>query len=119
MEFALILPVIVLILFATVEFGRAFWTYQQVSAAASEGARRAAVSRNAPNRAATINDAVRNASPNLQASSLSIDATSTWSPGAPVTVNVSYELDSVGIGLLTSLGFDGTLDSSRVARVEQ
>ena len=117
-EFALILPILVIVLFGTIEFGHAFWTYQQVSAAASEGARRAAVSRNSDSRDADIETAVTNASPNLTGA-LTVNSASTWAPGQPVTVTITYQLDSIGMGLLSTLGFDGTLTSQRTARVEQ
>ncbi|MFH1277905.1 MAG: TadE family protein [Candidatus Eisenbacteria bacterium] len=42
-EFALVLPLILLILLGITEFGRAFWTLNVVSQAAREGARLAAV----------------------------------------------------------------------------
>ena len=66
-EFAMILPILCLILFAVVEFGMAFWTFQQVSAAASEGARRAAVSRTYGDRATRAEQAAESASPGLDA----------------------------------------------------
>lgn len=114
-EFALVLPVLCLILFSVLEFGTAFWRYQQLSAAASEGARRAAVTRAAPDRTSQIETAVRNASPSLEADQLSIAVSSSWRPGDPVTVAVSYpeRISVVGISF-----FDANLVSRRTARVE-
>jgi Flp pilus assembly protein TadG len=45
-EFALILPIFLLLIFALVDFGRAFFTWQVVTNAAREGARAAAVQGN-------------------------------------------------------------------------
>ncbi|MCW2961436.1 MAG: TadE-like protein [Thermoleophilia bacterium] len=118
-EFAIVLPLLILILFGTIEFGQLFWTSQQVSAAASEGARRASVSRTSATRTADVATAVRNASPNLDSANMTINTNTTWASGTPVTVSVSYELDSFGAGVLGAMGFDGTLDSRRTARVEQ
>lgn len=114
-EFALILPVLLLILFSVLEFGTAFWRYQQLSAAASEGARRAAVSRSNPSRASLIETAVRNASPGLEEESIGITVTSSWDPGDPVTVRLTHpeEISVLGIDF-----FNGNLVSSRTARVE-
>lgn len=118
-EFALVLPILMLFLFGTIEFGNAFWTYQQVSAAASEGARKAAVSRSSPTRTADIQGAIQAASPSLKPAALTVTSTSTWAPAAPVTVKVAYKMDSIGMGLLQTFGFSGTLTSTRTARVEQ
>lgn len=114
-EFALILPLLALILFATIEFGSAFWTYQQVSAAASEGARRAAVSRGVDDPNATVTTTVQNASPNLDGDAFFVDIDSTWDPGDTVTVSVTYPLPINVVGV--SFG-DGDVTIARSARVE-
>lgn len=115
-EFAMILPILCLILFAVVEFGMAFWTYQQVSAAASEGARRAAVSRTYGNRDVLVRDAARAASPGLTASNLNVATTSTWNPGDPVRVVVTYpeSISIMGVSM-----FNQNLRVERTMRVEQ
>jgi Flp pilus assembly protein TadG len=115
-EFAMILPILCLILFAVVEFGMAFWTYQQVSAAASEGARRAAVSRTAGNHDSLVQTAARNASPGLTASSMQVTTSSSWAPGDPVTVTVEYPEDITILGIQM---FHKNLRVQRTMRVEQ
>jgi Flp pilus assembly protein TadG len=115
-EFAMILPILCLILFAVVEFGMAFWTYQQVSAAASEGARRAAVSGTYGDRDTRVRDAARNASPGLNASSMNVTTVSTWDAGDPVTVTVTYPED---ITILGATLFHRDLRVRRTSRVEQ
>lgn len=118
-EFALVLPVLVLLLFGVIEFGSAFWTKQQVSAAASEGARRAAVSRSSATRSSDVTTAVRDASPSLSTSNLTVTTSSSWTPGVPVTVKVTYQTSPIGMGLLETLGFNGIMTAERTARVEQ
>lgn len=114
-EFALVLPVLVLIVFAALEFGSAFWRYQQLSAAASEGARRAAVSRTAADRDNAIRTAVQNASPALDSTRLGVATSSSWRPGEPVTVTVTYPEN---IRVLGVTFFNSNLTSSRTSRVE-
>ena len=115
-EFAMVLPILVTILFATIQFGMAFWNYQQVSAAASEGARRASISRNDSNREDTVRNAVIAASPKLDAGDLDVSTSSSWTAGQPVTVTVSYPqtISILGVEL-----FDDDLEVSRTSRVEQ
>lgn len=115
-EFAMMLPIICILLFAIIQFGMAFWTYQQVSAAASEGARRGAVSRASTSRTTDIQQAARAASPNLVSSSMNVASSSTWLPGAPLTVTVTYP---VQVRIMAITFFDDRLSVSRTARVEQ
>jgi hypothetical protein len=50
---------------------------------------------------------------------MDVDTTSTWAPGSIVTVDVSYDVAPVGIDLLGTFGFDGTLSVRRTAQVDQ
>ena len=115
-EFALVLPILCLILFAIIKFGMAFWTYQQVSAAASEGARRASISRTYTDRTTRVQTAARSSAPNLTASSMTVTTTSAWTPGSPVTVRVSYPQNITVMGVTF---FNGSLSATRTFRVEQ
>lgn len=115
-ELALVLPILLLVLFAVIQFGLAFWSYQQVSAAASEGARRAAVSRSASDRNGVIARAARDASPNLAPDDMNVSSSSSWTAGSPVTVTVTYP---ARVRILGQTFFDGRLSSTRTARVEQ
>ncbi|MCB0879180.1 MAG: pilus assembly protein [Thermoleophilia bacterium] len=115
-EFAMILPILCVLLFAVIEFGMAFWNYQQVSAAASEGARRASVSRTYGDREQRVVDAVKDNSPQLDAGNLTVTTATTWTPGDPVTVTVKYPQDITVMGVTF---FSSTLDVSRTMRVEQ
>ncbi|MEO6867458.1 MAG: TadE/TadG family type IV pilus assembly protein [Gaiellales bacterium] len=115
-EFALVLVPLCIILFGIVEFGMAFWTYQQVSAAASEGARRASISRTYTDRLVRVDTAAKQSSPNLKPAALHVTTTSTWDAGAPVTVRVAYpeSITVMGIPFFTT-----DLVVSRTMRVEQ
>ncbi|MCB0879178.1 MAG: pilus assembly protein [Thermoleophilia bacterium] len=115
-EFAMILPILVLLLFAVIEFGMAFWQYQQVSAAASEGARRASVSRTYGDRDQRVIDAVKESSPSLDADQLDVAIDSTWNSGDPVTVTVSYPEEITILGVTF---FSDDLTIKRTMRVEQ
>lgn len=118
-EFALVLPILVLILFGVFAFGRAFWTYQQLSAATSEGARRAAVSRTNSDKTTAVTNAVKNAAPSLNANkitvSISPDGSSTWTSGSSVSVTAKYPEQ---IKILGITFFDGNLTTTRTTRVE-
>ena len=115
-EFALVLPVLVMILFAVFEFGTAFWRFQQVSSAASEGARAAAVARTADDPAGVASQAARDAIPALDDGDLQIATTSTWSVGDEVTVTVSYpeQISILGISI-----YDSRLTAERSMRIRQ
>ena len=79
-----------------------------------EDIRRAAVSRTEAGRDALIVDAVENAAPGLTGP-VGVAATSTWDPGDPVTVTVTYPEDITVVGIRF---FQANLVSRRTARVE-
>lgn len=86
-EFSLVLPVLLVMLFAIVDFGRAMYTWSIVSNAAREGGRTAAVQ----GTTAEINTAVNNAATGLNLGSLTKTYTNVQgTKGTTVTVNVSY-----------------------------
>ena len=58
-EFALVAPVLFLVLIAIFQFGQAFTDYIQVTNAARDGARKAIVSRSDPNAVTTVQNAVK------------------------------------------------------------
>lgn len=90
-ETALVLPVIVLLLFAIIEFGQIFNQYIVVTASAREGARAAAVSDDAAAQAAVISAA---ASINNNGMSVSIVYPEGGrQQGGPVTVTVSKPIE--------------------------
>lgn len=118
-EFAVILPVLLLILFAILQFGVVFNNYIQVTAAAREGARKAAVSRSlgtssAENAATT---AAKNAAPGLNQSNITVSFPNspTFSQGSDVSVQVTYPYSISIIGLVVA---SGNLSSTTTMRVE-
>jgi Flp pilus assembly protein TadG len=99
-EFALVLPVIALVVFGCIKLGLAFFSYEQVASAANAGARAAAVNHGTdPTTAARA--AARSLAPtaSLTDSQIAVTYTSTASPAGPawsypgtVTVTVTYPL---------------------------
>ena len=86
-EFALILPILVLLVFGIIEFGRGYHTKSALAHAARESVREAALGIGDP--AATA----RNAAPLLDGASISvaIDPAGTCTDGEPVTVTLTYD----------------------------
>ena len=118
-EFALILPILCFLLFGAIQFGMAFWQYQQVSAAASEGARRAAVSRTYGDRAARAEAAAKAASPGLDSARMTVSTSSTWDAGDPVSVTVEYPVVIDILPLINRPILSDEFRVTRTMRVEQ
>jgi len=115
-EFALVLPVLALILFAVIQFGIVFNNYVTLTDATRAGARKAAVSRQDPNRNANVIAAVRSSATDLDSGKLSVPPpTSSWDPGTDVTVTASYPYS---ISLLGMVVKSGRLTSTTTERVE-
>jgi Flp pilus assembly protein TadG len=114
-EFALALPILALLLFAVIQFGIAFNNYVTLTDATRAGARKAAVGRQLSNPAGACVTAIRTASTDLTQSDLSPSCTSTWQPGADVTVTATYPYR---ISLLGMVVKSGRLSSTTTERVE-
>jgi Flp pilus assembly protein TadG len=101
-EFALVLPLLMLVLLAILQFGVLFRDYLAVTDAVRAGARKGAVSRHVttpggPNKA--CEDAVKKAAGDLNVlDRLTVTCTSTWGPGDDLVVLATYpfELDLFG-----------------------
>lgn len=118
-EFAVVLPFLLMLVFAGIQFGTVFLQWQQLSSATSEGARRAIVSRNEANRDTITRDAVRNAAPSLKPADLTVTVSSSWNAGSPVTVTSTYPA-SINLPFLPgAVIWSGNLSNSRTMRVEQ
>jgi Flp pilus assembly protein TadG len=118
-EFAVILPVLLLVLFSILQFGIVFNNYIQVTAAAREGARKAAVSRGlgaAGAKSAAIT-AAKGAAPGLNQSKLTITFPNnpSFTAGTDVVVKVTYPYS---INILGKVVGSGNLSSSTTMRVE-
>jgi len=118
-ELALILPIIILILFGILEFGRIFYSYIVITNAAREGARVGAVG--SPD--SVIIERIREAAPLPHAeSNLSITKlephVDSRTPGIPLTVEVSYDVYLVTPILEDILPNPITLKSRATMRLE-
>ena len=114
-EFALVLPVLALILFAVIQFGIVFNNYVTLTDATRAGARKAAVGRQFADPAGTAVAAVRSSGKDLNQSDLKITVSSTWQPTSDVSVTATYPYK---ISLLGMVVKSGRLSSTTTERVE-
>lgn len=116
-EFALVLPLFVTLLFAIIQFGITFNAYLVLTDAVRAGARTAAVSRTAPNPGSAAESAVRRAAVNLDSATLAVRvaAPAGWRRGSDVTVTATYpySIDLFGVAVKT-----GRLSSETTERIE-
>ncbi|HEX2496423.1 MAG TPA: TadE/TadG family type IV pilus assembly protein [Gaiellaceae bacterium] len=114
-EFALVLPLLALLLFGVIQFGIAFNHYITLTDAVRAGARKGAVGRHLTNPEQAVVDQVRVAATDLKSSDLLIDVESTWQSGEEVRVEASYPYS---ISLLGVVVKSGRLHSETTERVE-
>ncbi len=122
-EFVVILPVLLIVLVAIYQFGQVFVNYMDVTSAAREGARKAAVNRSLGNCAAVDAAAVssaQSAASDLSMSSLTITVTRTctnnaYVQGGDVKVTATYPYSVNILGMVVS---SGTLSSATTMRIE-
>lgn len=114
-EFALVLPLLVLILFSIVQFGIAFNNYISLTDAVRAGARKGTVARHLSDPAGATIAQVRASSAGLKLSNLQVDVQSTWNPGDDVRVSASYPYSISLLGLVVK---SGRMSSTTVERVE-
>jgi Flp pilus assembly protein TadG len=116
-EFALVLPILVVLLFGIIQFGIAFNNYVTLTDAVRAGARKAAVSRNLSDPAGACKAAVLAAADNLDKTDLStnLSCSSSWAPASDVTVTADYKYD---ISLLGWVVWSGRMKSEMKERVE-
>jgi Flp pilus assembly protein TadG len=114
-EFALVLPLLALVLFGVIQFGIAFNNYVTLTDAVRAGARTASVSRFSSAPGAEAEDAVRDAAVNLDQSKLAVTVTSSWARGDDVRVVATYPYEIDLIGLVVA---SGSLESETTERVE-
>jgi Flp pilus assembly protein TadG len=116
-EFALVAPILVGLLWGILQFGVAFNNYITLTDAVRAGARKAAVSRHSSNPAGDCKASVLAAAGGLDATELSsnLSCTSTWAPGAEVRVYADYPVE---ISILDWALYSGRLKSEMKERVE-
>jgi Flp pilus assembly protein TadG len=116
-EFALIAPLLIVLLLGVVQFGIAFNNYLTITDAARVGARKAIVLRFSGGSINDVEDAVRAAAPGLDSGKLKIDvsAPTGWTSGNDVTVTVKYPYS---ISLLDWVLADGDVTTTMKERIE-
>ncbi len=116
-EFTLILPVLMLMIFGIYQFGQTYSDYIQVTNAARTGGRKALVSRSDTNGVADTITAAQNATWWLNKANMTVTVTpgQPWVTGQTVTVTVTYPYS---ISLLGFVAGSGTLKSSTTVRIE-
>jgi len=114
-EFTIVLPILVVVLFAIIQFGIVFNNYEALTDATRAGARAGAVARGSTDPAGKTTTAVRNSAADLNQANLSVSVSSTWQAGSDVTVSATYPytIRLLGMGIKA-----GSLKSSTTERVE-
>lgn len=112
-EFALVLPLMLVLLFALVDFGRAFHAWLLVTNAAREGARAGATQQDDAQIRTRVNDSIDG----LDSARLNIALTNVQGPrGETIEVDLAYDFEFVTpIGGLMSVVSAGTLDAPTIS----
>jgi Flp pilus assembly protein TadG len=117
-EFALVLPILALLLFAVIQLGIAFNNYLTVTDAARAGARKGATSLYGDGSpAAEAEQAARDSAENLDDGKLDVDvfANPAWEKGSDISVTVSYPYQVSLLGIVVK---SGDLESTTTERIE-
>jgi Flp pilus assembly protein TadG len=114
-EFAMVAPLLVVLLFGVIQFGIAFNNYVTLTDAVRAASRKGAVSRGAGNPAGDCVSAAQNAAGDLNKSKLTVTCASTWQSGSDVTVTGTYPYQ---IHLLGWVVKSGNLKTQIKERVE-
>ncbi len=121
-EFAMVLPLFLLLLFSIVDFGRAFYTWLVVTNAAREGARAAAVQLDQPAVYDKIYSSFCDSYPSgcsLDPGRMVITPTNIQGPrGSEVTIRIDYNFDfATPIGDIVRFVTGGRLDAPNIRAV--
>jgi Flp pilus assembly protein TadG len=119
-EFALVLPIILILLIGVVEFGIAWENDIEVTDAAREGSRAAVIQRiNGQTAMVTSGTAAaRSSASDLNQSKLTVSVTSgdgSWNQGDPIVTQVTYPYSISILGVVVA---SGTLSSSTTMEAE-
>jgi Flp pilus assembly protein TadG len=114
-EFALVLPILAILLFGVIQFGIVFNHYIMLTDAVRAGARKGAVGRHLQNPNAAVVQSVRNAGTGMKTSDLNITVNSSWQQGSDVEVTATYPYSVNLLGVVVS---SGRLSSTTKERVE-
>ena len=114
-EFAIVMPILLFLLLAIIQFGVIFNNYVTLTDAVRAGARKGAVARRLADPSGAVTTQVQAAATDLNPSKLSVSVTSTFQQGADVTVTATYPYDIKLLGLVVK---SGQLHSTMTERVE-
>lgn len=115
-EFALVVPILCVVLFGILQFGALYNDYVTLTDATRVGARKAIVSKYEVNPEAAAEAAARNSASGLDPDKLDIVVSAAaWERGQPVTVVATYPYE---IDLLGMVVASGDLTSETTERVE-
>ena len=115
-EFALVVPILCIVLFGVLQFGALYNDYVTLTDASRVGARKAAVSRHEANPEGAAEAAARASAQGLDPVKLGVDVNATdWEHGESVTVTATYPYE---IDLLGFVVAAGDLTSETTERVE-
>lgn len=114
-EFALVLPLLAVLLFGVIQFGIVFHQYVTLTDAVRAGARQGAVGRHLETPAAAVEDRVRSSASDLDPLKLEVDVTSTFEQGTDVEVTATYPYTISLFGIPLK---EGDLTSTTRERVE-
>lgn len=115
-EFALIIPVLCMVLFGIIQFGILYNNYLTITDASRVGARKAATGRQTTDPVGLAQAAARNSASGLDQAKFKVFVTATaWAPGADVTVETRYPYDVKLFGFPVA---SGDLRSMTTERVE-
>ena len=116
-EFAIVLPIFLLLLLGIAQGGIAFNNYIQLTDATRAGARYGAplACSGTCDRSTLVTSKVKASAANLDTAQVGVTVTSTWQPGTDLQVCASYPFSINLIGLVVS---NGNLNSCTTERVE-
>jgi Flp pilus assembly protein TadG len=114
-EFALVLPILVLLLFGIIQLGIVFNDYLSVTDAVRAGSRKAAVGRFLQDPVSATIGQVQTAASDLDQARLNISVSSSWQHGSDGTVSASYPYEISLLGLVVK---SGRITSTTTERVE-
>jgi Flp pilus assembly protein TadG len=116
-EFAIVAPILLLILMGIMQLGVVYNNWVTLTDAARAGARKAAVCRSgcSPDATTAATNAVKNSAANLNQANLGVTVTSTWAQGADATVTATYPWAINVMGVVVA---SGTMTATTTERVE-
>jgi Flp pilus assembly protein TadG len=113
-EFALVLPLLVMLLFGIIQFGVTFNHYLTLTDAVRAGARKGAVSRHEKDPVGVTVDQVRRAATDLKPADLQVAVLSSWDAGDEVEVSASYPYSIKVLGMTIKSGRMNSKTTERV-----